>query len=45
MDLLTGGKNHFLVMVAESAGIIEVYSTQLLHTGEIIKDVKREMSN
>lgn len=38
MDLLTGTKNHFhVVVVTQSAGMVEVYSTQLLHTVEIIK--------
>ena len=37
VDLLTGGQNHFhLVVVAQSAGMVEVYSTQVLDTGEII---------
>lgn len=41
MDLLTGTKNHFhVVVVTQSAGIVEVHSTQLLHTEEIIKDMK-----
>lgn len=39
MDLLTGGQNHFhLVMVAQSAGVVEVYSAQLLYTGGIIEE-------
>lgn len=32
-------------MVAQSAGMVEVYSTQLLYSGEIIKDIKREINN
>lgn len=37
VDLLTGGQNHFhLVVVDQSAGMVEVYSTQVLHTREII---------
>lgn len=43
IDLLTGTKNHFhVVMVTQSAGMVEVYSTQLLHTEETIKDMKND---
>lgn len=43
MDLLTGTKNHFhVVMVTQSAGMVEVHSTQLLQTEEIIKDMKND---
>lgn len=46
MDLLTGGQNHFhLVMVAQSAGMVEIYSAQLLDTREIIKEIKKEINN
>lgn len=46
MDLLTGGQNHFhLVMVAHSAGMVEIYSAQLLDTREIIKEIKKEINN
>lgn len=39
VDLLTGGQNHFhLVMVAQSAGVVKVYSAQLLYTGGIIEE-------
>lgn len=44
MDLLTGTKNHFhVVMVTLSAGMVEVHNTQLLHTEEIIKDMKNDI--
>lgn len=46
MDLLTGGEKHFhLVMAAQSAAMVEVHSTQLLYTGEIITDVKKKETN
>lgn len=46
MDLLTGRKHHFhLFMLAQSAGTVEVYSAQLLHTGEIIEDIKEEITD
>lgn len=42
MNLLTGTKNHFHVVMV-SVGMVEVHSTQLLHTEEIIKDLKNDI--
>lgn len=43
VDLLTGRQNHFhLVMAIHSAGMVEVDSTQLLDTTEIIKEIRKE---
>lgn len=46
VDLLTGRQNHFhLVMAAQGAGMVEVYSTQLLHTRDIIIELGEEKNN
>jgi len=43
VDLLTGRQNHIhLVVAAEGAGVIEIYSTQLLHTRVNIHGVRKE---
>lgn len=43
VDLLAGGQNHFhLVMAIQSAGMVEVYRTQILDTTEIIKEVRKK---
>lgn len=41
VDLLTGRQHHFhLFMVAQSARVVEVYSTQCLNTLKIVKKIK-----
>lgn len=43
VDLLTGRQNHFhLVMTALSARVIQVYSTQVLYTVDVIKEIGKE---
>ncbi|TNN65124.1 hypothetical protein EYF80_024633 [Liparis tanakae] len=43
VDLLTGRQNHIHVVVAaEGAGVIEIHSTQLLHTRVNIHDMRKE---
>lgn len=43
VDLLTGRQNHFhLLMVEHGAGMVEVHSTQLLYTREIIEKLRKK---
>lgn len=45
VDLLTGGQNHVHLVVAQGAGVVQVYSTQVLHTTERIREIKGEIKN
>ena len=42
VDLLTGGQNHFhLVVAAHGARMVEVHSTQLLYTRGVITEINK----
>ncbi len=44
VDLLTGRQNHFhLVMVAQSARVVEVYIAQVLYAGGIVTEIERKI--